>query len=210
MSASLQKSLSAGTAKFDKNVDKFVKNDTNVNVLRVALIAYAVFIDSVPHEVINLFDMFAVRLLVSLSVAYLLFKDVITALLLALCFILSIQELKKRHSGSVVVVNNANNPSLNPVMTGGSILRPPLNMSFGNESGNNPEDSPDPAFKTMTQNLVEGDAFTTDADLHKVSSNMVQGADPDEGVKTFVNQHGAQGLDVPLGFDSDASVSSKF
>ena len=135
MSASLQKSLSAGTTKFDKNVDKFVKNDTNVNVLRVALIAYAVFIDSVPHEVINLFDMFAVRLLVSLSVAYLLFKDVITALLLALCFILSIQELKKRHSSPSVVVNNANKkPSPNPVMTGGSILRPALNMSFGNES----------------------------------------------------------------------------
>lgn len=211
MSASLQKSLSTRTTKFDKSVDQFVRNDTNVNILRVALIAYAVFIDSVPNEVIQLFDIFAIRLLVTLSVAYLLFKDVITALLLALCFILTIQELKKRLSVPYRINNTSvsvNSPSPNPMMTGGSILRPSL--SFGNESGNNPEDSPDPAFKTMTQNLVEGSAFTTDEDLRKASSNMVQGADPDEGVKTFVNQHGTQGLDVPLGFDKESSISSKF
>lgn len=210
MSSSLQKSLSVGTAKFDKSVDKFVRNDTNVNILRIILIAYAVLIESVPNQVIHLFDMFAVRLLISLSVAYLLFKDVITALLLALCFILSIQELKKRQSHIMIPVV-ASSPSPNPVMTGSSIIRPSLNMAFGNNDDNDaPENSPDPAFKTMTQNLVENSAFTTDEDLRKIGSNMVQGVDPDEGVKTFVNQHGAQGLDVPLGFDTEASTSSKF
>ena len=151
---------------------------------------------------------FLLRLLVSSSIAYLLFKDVITALLLALCFILSVQELKKR-TNSPMMNNNAQGPSPNPSMT--SVLNSFVpDLSFGNNNNSNPEDTPDPAFKTITQNLVEGSAFTTDEHLKKVSTNQVQGVDPDEGVKTFVNQHGVQGLDVPLGFDPVASESSKF
>lgn len=220
MSASLQKSLSSGTAKFDKSVDKFVKNDTYVNVLRVVLIGYSVFIDSVPNDIINLFKHFITRFIVSGFVAYLLFKDVVTALLLALCFILSIQELKKRTYGSDImnhnnnVVSNNNGPSPNPILTGMNNMSKVMiqNASTMNDvpDNNAPENSADPAFQTLTQNLVEGSAFTTDADLEKAGSNLVQGVDPDKGVKTFVNQHGAQSLDVPLGFDAEASISSKF
>jgi hypothetical protein len=216
MSASLQKSLSrlsAGTNSVDKKVNSFIKNDTNINVLRVVLVAYAVLIDSIPDQVIFLFEHFGVRLVVSALVAYLLFKDVITALLLALCFILSVQELKKRINGPVNLVETNQNmvqfngvrPSPNPVMTSGN-----QQMFVNNASAKNPEDRPDPAFKTMTQNLVEGSAFTTDEQLRNIGTNMVQGVDPDEGVKTFVNQHGAQGLDVPLGFDPESCQTSKF
>lgn len=213
MNASLQKSLnrlSTGTAKVDKSVDNFIRNDTYVNVLRVTLVLYALMIDQVPNEVINSFGNFVMRLLVSASIAYLLFKDVITALLLALCFILSVQELKKRKH-SPMMNNNApsQGPSPNPIMTSLNSFVPNLSFSNSNDNGN-PEDAPDPAFKTMTQNLVEGSAFTTDEHLKKVSTNQVQGVDPDEGVKTFVNQHGAQGLDVPLGFDPEACPTSKF
>jgi hypothetical protein len=216
MSASLQKTLSrlsAGTNSVDKKVNNFIKNDTNLNVLRVVLVAYAVLIDKVPNQAILLFEHFGVRLVVSSLVAYLLFKDVVTALLLALCFILSVQELKKRMNTPLTVVENNQNmgkfdevmPSPNPGM-----INTVKNMSSNNTFTQNREDMPDPAFKTMTQNLVEGSAFTTDEQLKNVGTNMVQGVDPDEGVKTFVNQHGAQGLDVPLGFDPESCQTSKF
>lgn len=218
MSTSLQKSLSrlsTGTNSVDKKVNNFIKNDTNLNALRVILVAYAVLIDRVPNQVITLFEHFGVRLVVSSLVAYLLFKDVVTALLLALCFILSVQELKKRMNGPVRVIENNQNitdfdevgPSPNPNMNSRNQQAPLNNTSQYPED---PEDRPDPAFRTMTQNLVEGSAFTTDEQLKNVGTNLVQGVDPDDGVKTFVNQHGAQGLDVPLGFDPDSCQTSKF
>lgn len=212
MSSGLQKSLnrlSTGTAQVDKSVNAFVRNDTYVNILRVSLVCYSLFVDQIPNDIIYSFQNFGLRLLVSASVAYLLFKDVITALLLALCFILSVQELKKRKHG--VPHNNAvgsHGPSPNPISSVLNSFAPDL--SFGGDDNGNPEDNGDPAFKTMTQNLVEGGAFTTDAHLKKASSNLVQGVDPDVGVKTFVNQHGAQGLDVPLGVDPDACSASGF
>lgn len=212
MSSGLQKSLnrlSTGTSQVDKNVDAFVRNETYVNILRVSLVCYSLFIDQIPNEIIYSFQNFGLRLFVSASVAYLLFKDVITALLLALCFILSVQELKKRKYG-VPQHNNNNNvgPSPNPL---GSLLNSfAPDLSFGNNNNVNPEDNGDPAFKTMTQNLVEGSSFTTDNHLKKASTNFIQGVDPDTGVKTFVNQHGAQGLDVPIGTDPDACTASSF
>jgi hypothetical protein len=224
MSTSLQKSLSrlsTGTNSVDKKVNNFIKNDTNLNLLRVVLVAYAVLIDKVPNQVITLFEHFGVRLVISSLVAYLLFKDVVTALLLALCFILSVQELKKRMNGPVKVNGNNQNmndfdevgPSPNPSMISGNqkvFLNNTSQYPEDKPYFEDPEERPDPAFRTMTQNLVEGSAFTTDEQLKNVGTNLVQGVDPDDGVKTFVNQHGAQGLDVPLGFDPDSCQTSKF
>jgi len=224
---SLQKSLSqlsTSATDVDKHVNKFVKNETNVNVLRVVLIGYSLFISKIPGEVIHIFDYFLVRLAVSGMVAYLLFKDVITSLLLALCFILSIQELKKRNGESNIQVNSfqvnsgpssgpsngpSNGPSPNPnIRYNGSPLSEEQPLFLDSESSG-PEDSADPAFQTLTSNLVNG-SFTSDQQLDDAQSNFVQGIDPDIGVKTFVNQHGAQGLDVPLGLDPEASQSSAF
>lgn len=211
---SLQKSLTQLSTETDKHVTKFVKNETQVNLLRVALIAYSVFINKVPSQVIGLFDMFAFRLVISGMIAYLLFKDVVTALLLSLCFIMSIQELKKRQGGVVSsMVNNFDNteaPSPNPSMTNtGAPVNHQQPMFLDEEPGADPEESGDPAFKTITQNLVEG-SFTSDQQFKDAQNNGVQGNDPDVGVKTFVTQHGAQGLDVPLGLDPDASKASAF
>jgi hypothetical protein len=208
---SLQKSLSRLSTNADENVNKFVKNETYVNVLRLSLVCYSLFINKVPNEAIQLFDQFAFRVVVTALVAYLLFKDIISALLLALCFILSIQELKKRN-GNPYTSNNFESvgPSPNPVSTSeGADLNNAQPMFLDSEGGQNPEDSPDPAFQTITQNLVEG-SFTDDQQFNNVQTNLVQGVDPDVGVKTFVSQHGAQGLDVPLGKDPNASLSSAF
>lgn len=207
---SLQKSLSTTANKFDKSVDGFVKNDTSINILRAGLLGYALFVKNVPDAVINAFDNFAVRLVTAGMCAYLLFKDVVTALLLSLCFIMTVLELKNRRGGVVPMANQFNNgPSPNPMATASA--PPPVVRDAGNEAGNfpNPEDSPDPAFRTMTQNIVEG-SFTSDAQLRDAQSNMIQGVDPDAGVKTFSNQHGAQGLDVPLGFDPESCEASAF
>ena len=209
---SLPKSLTSGANTLDKNVESFVKNETYINLTRVALIGYAVFVHKVPNEVINAFDKFVVRLVVSSLIAYLLFKDVISALLLALCFILSVQELKKRNTVVKPMFNTFNNYKVNNSVH--------ANMNMNNDSNSMgpvstfmdavmPEDVPDPAFKTITQNIVDG-SFTTDAQFLDAQSNGVQGADPDNGIKTFVNQHGAQGLDVPLGQDPEASMQSAF
>ncbi len=218
---SLSKSLTSSANTIDKNVDSFVKNETYVNLFRVALIGYAVFVHNVPDNVINLFDKFVFRLVITLLVAYLLFKDVITALLLALCFILSVQELKKRGNLAKPMYNTFDNYGalLNNTADSDKQLNTPSNTSSENNIKDPinsllsatimPEDVPDPAFKTMTQNIVEG-SFTSDAQFLDAQSNGVQGADPDTGVKTFVNQHGAQGLDVPLGQDPLASMQSAF
>lgn len=218
MNSSLQKSLnrlSVKTTQVDKNVDNFIKNDTYINIVRMLLIVYSLFINEIPNDIIFVFKNFGVRLFVSATIAYLLFKDVVTALLLALCFILSVQELKKRKHNKMGNNNNMvpnNNMLYNhnaPVMASPN---PETNMvphlSFNNNNAGNPEDYSDPAFKTITQNLVEGDSFTTDEQLNAVGNNAVQGVDPESGVKTFVNQNGAQGLDVPLGFDPESSVAS--
>lgn len=223
---SLQKSLTSSANTLDKNVDSFVKNETYINLVRVAFIGYAVFVEKVPDNVIHMFNNFGVRLFVTVMIAYLLFKDVVTALLLALCFILSVQELKKRGVTVSPMMNTFNNyPSINNGVA-------PMNNSMPSQASVNsdgdipsqpsvfemplvrnrevmPEDVPDPAFRTMTQNIVEG-SFTTDAQFLDAQSNSVQGADPDTGIKTFVNQHGSQGLDVPLGRDPVASMHSAF
>lgn len=207
---SLQKSIDKRFSSMNKQVDKLVADETAINLVRVGLILYALFVPSLPDDVIYVFFYFGVRLVITLLIAFMLFKDVITALLLAVCFVISIQELNKRfpviipikpNSPSYDMANNA--PMMNLNDTGSMVENVPVPQVMNN----NPEDVPDPAFQTLTENVIST-AFTSDSQFRDAQSNMVQGADPDAGVKTFVKQQGAQGLDAPIGFDPVASKAS--
>lgn len=68
-----------------------------------------------------------------------------------------------------------------------------------------------PAFKTMTENLAEdSNSFTTKMQFQDAGSNLIPGADPNVGIKAWKNGLGAQGLDLPNGYDKSDYYGSVF
>jgi hypothetical protein len=186
-----------------KEVEKHSCDTTNNIALQLVLVAYIIFIKRIPITFLIYFNNFYVRLVVAGLIAFMLFKNIITALMLALAFIMTLKELKNRNTSrySEPVLPNLKANDL--IHTNVIQLKDQLPQDTSNE------DILHPAFKTMTQNLVEN-PFTTDKQFMDVQSNMVQGVDPDMGVKTLTHQHGAQGLDIPLGYDTQAPTTSVF
>lgn len=199
----MEKSISSSVSSVVKEVEKHSCDTTNNIAVQLILVAYIIFIKQIPITYLSYFNNFYFRLVVAGLIAYLLFRNIITALLLALAFIVSLKELKSRST------TRYNEPVL-PNLKVDDLIHTNV-IQHGNQlpQDTSSEDIPHPAFKTMTQNLVEN-PFTTNKQFMDVQNNMVQGADPDMGVKTLSHQHGAQGLDVPLGHDTQASLASAF
>jgi len=81
------------------------------------------------------------------------------------------------------------------------------------EPSNVPYEQEHPSSQTLSNNLTEsgqGSDFTSVGQLKAAQNNLISGVDPDEGVKTFTNQLGPQGLNMPTGYDLEGSTSSKF
>ncbi len=186
-----------------KEVDKHSCDTTNNVALQLVLAAYIIFIKRVPITFLAYFNNFYVRLVIAGLIAYMLCKNIITALVLALAFIMTLKELKNRGT------SRYSEPVLPNLKANDLIHTNVIQLEDQLPQDTSSEDIPHPAFKTMTQNLVEN-PFTTDKQFMDVQSNMVQGVDPDMGVKTLTHQHGVQGLDIPLGYDIQASISSAF
>ena len=67
-----------------------------------------------------------------------------------------------------------------------------------------------PASQTLTNNLNNNSAFTSEQQLRVAQTNIISGVDPDVGYKTLKGQLGSQGLNVPRGYDPEGSESSQF
>ena len=67
-----------------------------------------------------------------------------------------------------------------------------------------------PASQTLTNNLNNNSAFTSEQQLRVAQTNIINGVDPDVGYKTLKGQLGSQGLNVPRGYDPEGSGSSQF
>ena len=213
------KLITKPVSKLDKFIVKCMKNNMCANTLRALLVVYAVFVNRVPDQVLSLYDNFLCRLAFAAFIVYMVFVDPITALLLAAVFVLSVQERNYRKSSGNNVVNNiANNVVNNGVnnvannQVNNNLARPGLEIK--DVTANDvPYEQTHPVSQTLTDNLVEsgqGSDFTSTGQLKAAQNNLISGVDPDQGVKTFTNQLGPQGLNIPGGYDLDSSVSSKF
>ena len=213
------KLITKPVSKLDKFIVKCMKNNMCANTLRALLVVYAVFVNRVPDQVLSLYDNFLCRLAFAAFIVYMVFVDPITALLLAAVFVLSVQERNYRKSSGNNVVNNiANNVVNNGVnnvannQVNNNLARPGLEIKDVTAT-DVPYEQTHPVSQTLTDNLVEsgqGSDFTSTGQLKAAQNNLISGVDPDQGVKTFTNQLGPQGLNIPGGYDLDSSVSSKF
>ena len=227
----ITKFITKPVSKLDKFIVKCMKNNMCANTLRALLVVYAVFVNRVPDQMLSLYDNFLCRLAFAAFIVYMVFVDPITALLLAAVFVLSVQERNYRKSLGNNVANNVANNVVNNVANNdvNNVANNDVNNVANNQANNNlarpgleikeatttnvPYEQTHPASQTLTDNLVEsgqGSDFTSTGQLKAAQNNLISGVDPDQGVKTFTNQLGPQGLNIPGGYDLEGAVSSKF
>lgn len=220
----ITKLITKPVSKLDKFIVKCMKNNMCTNTLRALLVVYAVFVNRVPDQVLSLYDNFLCRLAFAAFIVYMVFVDPITALLLAAVFVLSVQERNYRKSSGNNVVNNIGNNVVNNGVNNGvnnvannqvnnNLARPGLEIKEATATTDVPYEQTHPVSQTLTDNLVEsgqGSDFTSTGQLKAAQNNLISGVDPDQGVKTFTNQLGPQGLNIPGGYDLEGAVSSKF
>ena len=211
----ITKLITKPVSKLDKFIVKCMKNNMCANTLRALLVVYAVFVNRVPDQVLSLYDNFLCRLAFAAFIVYMVFVDPITALLLAAVFVLSVQERNYRKSSGNNVINNGVNNGVNNVannQVNNNLARPGLEIKDVTAT-DVPYEQTHPVSQTLTDNLVEsgqGSDFTSTGQLKAAQNNLISGVDPDQGVKTFTNQLGPQGLNIPGGYDLEGVVSSKF
>jgi len=223
-------------AKIDKEIMKFLQNDA-VKCLAVLLgIAYVLVIKQIPTETLQLTNNFYIKILVALTIAYLACFEPLYAIILAVVFILSLQELNhrqvSRHSGNggrgnykaegVVGKEDTYEDQLAKKDFLENVIPNPngectcgcdcgcncTNCSCGGNCGNGACKCGNPADQNLTQNLSKG--YITDGHLRDAQNNMICGSDPDKPVEVFHKIMNAQGLLMPHGHDDKACTASKF
>ena len=94
------------------NVDNFFQNDYVSWGLKILLVLYAAMVaPQLNRQVSMIFDNIIVRLIIAVLIVFLSFYDVTLAILLAICFVVSIQTLNKHKITSITTMpeNFANN-----------------------------------------------------------------------------------------------------
>jgi hypothetical protein len=210
-------------AKLDKAIMNFLQNNV-VRFLSILVgIGYILVIKKIPTNTLIYANNFYIKILVALAIAYLACCEPLYAIILAVLFILSLQELNHRNVSSgpktdyetqgVVgkedtyqdqlakkdfLENKIPNPNGECVCGSGC----DGNCTNGACKCGNPSD------RNLTQNLVNG--YITDGHLRDAQNNMVCGSDPDKPVEVFDKILNAQGLSMPHGHEPSASTASKF
>ncbi len=215
-------------AKLDKAIMNCLQNDLVRCIAVLSGVGYVLVIKQIPTETLKLANNFYIKVLVALAIAYLACCEPLYAIVLAVVFILSLQELNHRQ---VSRHSNSSGPKVNygaeevegkedtyqeqlakkdfleneiPNPNGECNCNGICNGSCGNgacKCGN-------PADQNLTQNLENG--YITDGNLRDAQDNMVCGSDPDKPVEVFHKIMNAQGLLMPHGHDDTASTASKF
>lgn len=180
-------SLERTVSKVNKTTEKIISNTNISYVLKALLILYVgLSVPKLLNNNIEMFDNVIVRLLLAGLIVYLSHYDATLALLLAICLVVSIQELNIHKTE--VISNNIDQ------FYGGEDQSPQSNeLVSGGVCPNN------------------GSYFTTDNELQDVQDNVIQDTNTMSQVQTWENQLGPQGLNQPYGYSgpNQNNASSK-
>ena len=208
--------MSSSLSSMEKTLNHQLKKPVVINVLRVLIVVYILFLTSVPRNVISLFENTLFQLFYLALLAYMALIDPVSALLMAAAYLLTIQQLNR----STVKYNTFNNGPSHSIQSNSYVnekfqeMAHPLNASPSPVvqmlNTSTPFDNDHPAFKTMTENIAQKTTFTTDTQFQDAQSNFVPNVSQNNGIKTLTNQFTAQGIDLPRGFDADIYTGSQF
>ena len=210
--------MSSSLNSMEKTLNHQLKNPIVINVLRVLIVIYIIFLTSIPRNIISIFENTLFQLFYLALLAYMALIDPVSALLMAAAYLLTIQQLNR----SVVKynTNTFNNGPSNNIQSNLYVnekfqeMAHPLNSSpspvIQMLNSSTPFDNDHPAFKTMTENIAQKTTFTTDTQFQDAQSNFVPNVSQNNGIKTLTNQFTAQGIDLPRGFDADIYTGSQF
>ena len=208
--------MSSSLSSMEKTLNHQLKKPVVINVLRVLIVVYILFLTSVPRNVISLFENTLFQLFYLALLAYMALIDPVSALLMAAAYLLTIQQLNR----STVKYNTFNNGPSHSIQSNSYVnekfqeMAHPLNASPSPVvqmlNNSTPFDNDHPAFKTMTENIAQKTTFTTDTQFQDAQSNFVPNVSQNNGIKTLSNQFTAQGIDLPRGFDADIYTGSQF
>lgn len=105
----MNKSITKMTGKSLSEVDKVLKNDYVCWGLRILLVLYAAMVaPNLNEDVSSLFDNVFVRLIIAAVIVFLSFHDPTLAILLSICFVVSIQTLNKHKVSEISQLPNEN------------------------------------------------------------------------------------------------------
>lgn len=218
-------------AKIDKAIMNFLQNNV-VRCLSILLgVGYVLVIKQIPTETLKTVNNFYIKVLVALVIAYLACSEPLYAVILAVLFILSLQELNhrqvSRHSGKATSGPTKSYKAEGVVGKEDTYQEQLAEKDFLENEIPNPNGEcgcgcgstdcncnngackcGNPADQNLTQNL--GNGYITDGHLRDAQNNMVCGSDPDKPVEVFHKIMNAQGLLMPHGHDVSAGTASKF
>ena len=207
---------SSSLSSMEKTLNHQLKNPIVINVLRVLIVIYIIFLTSIPRNIISIFENTLFQLFYLALLAYMALIDPVSALLMAAAYLLTIQQLNR----STVKYNTFNNAPSHSIQSNLYVnekfqeMAHPLNSSpspvIQMLNSSTPFDNDHPAFKTMTENIAQKTTFTTDTQFQDAQSNFVPNVSQNNGIKTLTNQFTAQGIDLPRGFDADIYTGSQF
>ena len=206
--------MSSSLSSIEKTLNHQLKKPVVINVLRVVIVVYILFLTSIPRNIISLFENTLFQLFYLALLAYMALIDPVSALLMAAAYLLTIQQLNRPYVLHNTFYNKSSIQSNSYVNEKFQEMAHPLNASPAPVvqmlNSSTPFDNEHPAFKTMTENIAQKTTFTTDTQFQDAQSNFVPDVNQNNGIKTLTNQFTAQGIDLPRGFDADIYTGSQF
>lgn len=192
-------SLTKTLAKTDKALTESFKDKNFVTGFRIASgLCFFLLLQAKPQDLEFVNNLFF-RLAYLCLVAYVMMVDTMSAVVLAGLFVMAVYSANGKHTlameltGNDTVIPAPESKAVPQSVEHGAPEEKILEHGF--------DDKGHPAYRTMTENLEAG--FTTGDQFRDAQDNRVPESSQATGVKTFVKQHGVQGLDFPRGFDCE-------
>jgi hypothetical protein len=185
-------SLTKSLAKVDNTLTDNFKNKNFVNGFRIACgICFFLLLQAKPRDLQFVNNLFF-RLAYLCLVAYVMMIDTMSSVVLAGIFVVAVYVANSKNT---LAMDLTGHNTLMPTNTSNNttIMEKILEPSF--------DDNSHPAYQTLTENIETG--FTTSSQFKDAQDNRIPGSGQETSVKTFVKQHGVQGLDFPRGFDDE-------
>ena len=215
--------MSSKLMSMEKTLNNQFKNPIVINIIRVLLVVYILFLTSLNRNVLSLFENTLFQIAYLALLAYMALIDPAASLLMAAAYLLTIQQLNRPHFKPNTYYNRQMNSiqtnslrmenfqeMAHPLVSSNPANQPILMINDSHPVSSNQLEGDHPAFKTMTENIAEKTVFTTDTQFQDAQSNFVPEVSQNNGIKSWTNQFSAQGVDLPRGYDTEIYTGSQF
>jgi hypothetical protein len=212
--------MSSKLSSIEKSLNHQFKNPVVINIIRVLIVVYIIFLTAIPLNILSVFENTLFQIAYLALLAYMALVDPVSAILMAAAYLLTIQQLNRPVILKKDFYNNSMYNSMDSIQSNlykteqfQEMAHPLVSLNPTNQhvqSLNAPLDGDHPAFKTMTENIAQKTTFTTDTQFQDAQSNFLPNVNQNNGIKSLSNQFGAQGVDLPRGYDSDIYLGSQF